>query len=352
MEVQAHFIPNPFLQLGGNYAGLGRPSSPSGSDCGISLTLMETGAFTGRLNLGSKSFVLSGKFDSSGNTLLSLPQGKGLPNLLLSLNFTPTNSGSISGSLQAQGSETSLSTISLRRVPWSTTNPSRLAGNYTVLLPPADNTRTNPAFPRGTGYATLKIDTAGKATFTGKLGDGTTLSASCLLDSAEQLPLFTSPAALLGGSLCGSWSFDADSAPTASLSWVTPARSKAAIYPAPFTGTLDAVGNRFTPPPTDTRVLDSSSRQIAFDAPEGVSLPPSLTATLDTKNKLTLSLPNPSLLQLTLNSKTGALSGSFRLASKSVSFTGVLLQQDRFAAALFLLPTQKASGSLSLAPVP
>jgi hypothetical protein len=351
MEVQARFVPNPFLQLGGNYVGLGTsPADPAPAlepTSGISITLLETGAFSGKLAIGSRSLPFTGKFSPDGLATVSVSQGRILPPLTLSLSYDTEGSGTISGTVR--NSSGILFNLALQRVPWSAKlNPAPLAGNYTILLPTAPDPA--PEFPVGIGYATLKIDAAGKATLIGKLGDNTPLSASALLDANEQIPLFTAPAALAGGSVSGLWSFPSLNQTTASLTFTAPARPRAAYYPVAFSGTLDAVGNRFLPAPTGTPALSPVTLDAEFLTPAALTLSDPGAVTLDASSKLVLPASNPNLLQAFLNPKTGAFTGSFRLDGKTVPFTGVYLKEDRCAAALFLLPSSKASGSLLLNP--
>ncbi len=351
MQVEARFVPNPFLQLGGSYVGLGSsPADPAPSlepAAGISLTLAETGAFSGKLLIGSRSLGFLGKFNPDGIASVSVSQGRLLPPLTLALAYDP--SGSVTGTLR--NANTLLFTLALRRVPWSTKlNPARLAGTYTVLLPAAAGNAST--FPVGSGYAIVKIDTAGKATCSGKLGDGTTLSATAFLDAEEKIPFFFAPTALAGGAVSGVWTFPTLTQTEAELTWTAGARPRAAFYPAAFSGTLNAIGNRFSPTPVTAPAFTPSDLVAEFLTPSPLTLQDPGPVTLGASNKLVFATPQINLLQASLNPKTGGFSGSFRLDGKTVSFAGVYLQELRAASALFFLPTQKASASLTLTPAP
>jgi hypothetical protein len=351
MQVEARFVPNPFLQLGGSYVGLGSsPADPTPSlepAAGISLTLAETGAFSGKLLIGSRSLGFLGKFDADGFASVSVSQGRLLPPLTLALAYDP--SGSVTGTLRH--ADTLLFNLALRRVPWSAKlNPARLAGTYTVLLPAAAGNAST--FPIGSGYTTVKIDTAGKATCSGKLGDGTTLSATAFLDADEKIPFFFAPTALAGGAVSGVWTFPTLTQTEAELTWTAGARPRAAFYPAAFSGTLNAIGNRFSPTPVTAPALEPSNLVAEFLTPASLTFQDPGPVTLGASNKLVFATPQINLLQASLNPKTGGFSGSFRLDGKTVSFAGVYLQELRAASALFFLPTQKASASLTLTPAP
>src|SRR5581483_10954933 len=85
LVLEAHFIARPFSQARGNYAGLvfaASHASPETSGS-FSLSVNETGSFSGRLSLGAENHSINGQLDHRGNCETVVRGAKGQLTLTL-----------------------------------------------------------------------------------------------------------------------------------------------------------------------------------------------------------------------------------------------------------------------------
>ncbi len=356
--LQANFTPNPYLAVQGTYAGLFnekdavRPTSAGY----FTATVTSSGSYSGSVTLGTNKAGFSGKLDLNlnGNTSVKI-QGESLP-----LQFTVgTNdlADEIFGTLSSTNWTSSL--LGDREV-YSTAkgHNSPLAGAYTIIFPGQD---TDPTIPTGDGYGTVHISTAGIATFSGTLADGTPVNQTAPVSENGEWPLFVP---LYGGQGClMSWiTFTNDTTDdlTGLVTWIKPDLSgnpsaaptvKAspavafapvttapkttpttpAFYAAGFTYDFQAAGSKFIAPANQTvHVLSVTNASAIFS---GGNLAADFTnsITLGSQSKVTNQSTNK--LTMTFSLTTGTFTGTVIDPSSGLSrtFGGAVFQKQNVA---------------------
>ncbi len=219
-------------------------------------------------------------------------------------------------------------------------------GTYTVLLPP-DPTKPGTDFPRGYGYALMRVSAAGTVTLRGKLGDGTPFSLGTLLDNDGTFPFYAAlyaDASLSRGSIRGTVAFEEKAGVSdfdGPLDWEKPARPADRFYAKGFKTSTHLIGSQYMPPKGATRVLNVPEGNAQFSLPDW----PPIHILITPKNTVTITdPPNSHSLKLILETKTGLFSGSFQKeAPTKIPFQGVLFQKQRLGAGLFLGLDQSSS---------
>ena len=121
------------------------------------------------------------------------------------------------------------------------------------------------------------------------------------------------------------------------------------FYPAGFTNQITALGSRYVPPPSRTRVLDFTNGVVLL---EGGNLEARTTnvVTLEPRARLRVIGPNSNHLALVLDAKTGRFRGSFLnpQTHKRDTLRGVLLPKQNIGAGYFLGTNQSGAVYLGL----
>jgi hypothetical protein len=343
LVLTANFVTNLFLAAEGAYHGLFAPfgvvreQTNSGS---FVLNLLNTGAFSGELFLGSNTVTLAGKFDVGGHVQTNSPVKGGKP-LTTILQLDVANqavSGSVSdGSFVAQ--------LDGDQNVFGPSNPATdYAGQYTWTIP-----GTNEALvgPYGTSYGTITVTADGDITFAGSLADGTTVSQSSAVSKDGRWPMYL-PSSNPNESVFG-WNFITNHTLTAPalVSWINVTnKAKAALYPFGFTNQQAAIIASFYNS-TDKPLLTLADGQVTL---EGGDLPFNITNQITLAASDTITVPvtidNTNKLKLTITSKTGLISGSFlnpTNAKQTITVNGVLLQNQTNAQGYFLGPNQSGA---------
>jgi hypothetical protein len=129
-------VRTPFYPAVGSYDGL--VSYSTGANAGnpdgyLTLSLLGSGRFTGKLKLAGFSYVFAGAFSSGGAAKISIAR-PGQPPIRLTLTADLTAGDNIAASITAGGVVYTANTGA--RDPYSFTgNPTPSAGTYTVMLP-------------------------------------------------------------------------------------------------------------------------------------------------------------------------------------------------------------------------
>ncbi|MGB8166229.1 MAG: choice-of-anchor tandem repeat NxxGxxAF-containing protein, partial [Chthoniobacteraceae bacterium] len=90
LTLQANFIANPFIAVAGNYAGLIATTPATFAGGGqATLKVMPTGAFTGTVVFGGRSFRVKGAFDNTGHVTFGIPKTTITVTLNLALGWSP-----------------------------------------------------------------------------------------------------------------------------------------------------------------------------------------------------------------------------------------------------------------------
>ena len=348
--VTALFRENPFYARRDAYSGLAMAAVPTHASSGLlKISTAVTGAFSGRLALGGRSYAVSGRFDSAGNAQATITR-PGMPSLTLALRLDLVGNSGISGTVT---DGTFVASISADQAPPVTGNHFA-AGRYTVSFP-ANVGDTGPQFPRGAGSALLVVAKSGVGTLTGTLADGRPFTVSTVVAADGTMPVYVP---LLGGtaSLAGSVAFDAHTgALTGEVRWVKPERPLDRYLPAAFATRLPVRGARYTAPKAGVPALvvsaeqNNSALQLAGgDLQSAVNQ----SATLLPTNVVAIVDPALPKMALTLTAATGRFTGTFTHPETHAlsRITGIILQDANEAAGFFL--GQSASGAANFAPAP
>lgn len=320
-----------FIPLAGNYTGLiaANPISNAGAGS-VTLSVTLTGSFSGKIVLGGKTFKIKGSFDQNGDAALDLEL---VPAVRVTLHLDPAMheiTGTLTGGVTA--SLTAFAAPFGKKSP----APGGVVGTFTTLLSPTELVTTK---PKGKGFGTVKITTAGSVKLAGTLADGTKISQGTTLVSETRWPLYVplyKSAGFVGGLV--------DYRPTPGLSdfealldWSKP-DTATALYPAAFTTELSLSAALYSPPAKGQRVLDLPDAPLNCDFIAGAAF--SRTVTLDSKNVVVVPEPNPEKLTIKLGVKAGTLTGSLLLDGKTRKFSGILQREQNIGAGFFFSDTE------------
>jgi hypothetical protein len=378
--LRANFITNPYPSLaaaaGTEYLGLihadagsplpigGTPMSNSTEGL-LSVTLMKTGAFTGRMTLDGTVLTMSGAFDATGVARFGTARSTTVtvarvnkPSLVASVNIDlnpartkDTISATVTATDFQRSVTTGVSKVEANRayydgltVPTTVDSAYLGAANatqaYTVVLPAVDNTALGLAFsdyPQGTGYAFVTVSKAGLVTITsGKLADGTAITGSTKLSKENKCPLFM-PLYTNKGWLSGDVELNStlpDSDMSSTLLWMRPPDTTKQHYPYGWTEVIDVgmLGARYAatfPAPGGSVVLkpdgidpgdigdllmapDLENGNVSLTLSEGqladpIEKPVNVSAT----NVVSKVITNDASYSLTLTAGTGVFIGKF-----------------------------------------
>ncbi len=389
--------------IAGTYNGLATPSASATNpsrQVGLSdVTITSTGSFTGKIALGgaTTTYPFSGTFNASsggaanfgGSPTLTITR-TGLPALSLALNLVVQDplTHQITGTLTENSvivsalvldrylyTDVAAPVAPLMNVPTSVRNPVTDNGAYTGIfqsLTPAAQGLPLASFPQGDGWLTATVSAKGAVTFSGKLGDGQTVTYTSYLSKDNRVPFYLS--AYSGtGTVAGMISFrdvpaqsDADGL---ALRWYKPANSSDTSYRSGWPNgiTVYFLGSKFLPSSISGKTILGNNPvatptiNALLELSDG-----SLTTLLD--NRLSISAANlatifgaptggtaAQLLSVTL-SANGTFTGSFRhpVSNKTTTFAGVVMQKTQTASGYFMgLPstgTITQSGSVTISP--
>ncbi|MBB5039340.1 S8 family serine peptidase [Prosthecobacter dejongeii] len=347
----------------GTYRGLVEPNDLYNNGYGGSLVVNigKTGAFTGTLIQGKARTPLKGWLDTyPGETFatvnLSLPRPGSAP----PLEFTFTvDSGRLDGSVGH--SEEEYTALWAQR-EWTALpeEMSSLTGTYHL---PLITQQTTLNYPQGSGYLALSLTQRGRMSYVGRLADGTTLSGGGTGTSTGLLPihhLLYSSTGSVQGTLAlvkGLSRFEAQ------LEWVKSQQASGTRnYGTGFPRhPLNGLGSRYTPPVAGGLLLDlpmnSINAQLDFSK-GGLYTDFTQYFTLASGNiaQFPTGANNPHQLKMTLNAKTGLVTGSGTKIDidplnpglnrqRPGTFSGLIIPHLNRAEGYFLLPGSSAPES-------
>ncbi len=246
------------------------------------------------------------------------------------------------------------------------------AGYYSVGLKLGSHLDVE-TVPQGTGYAGIKIDTSGRVTIAGKAADGTAILSSSFLSPTNGL-FFHQRAATNLGVISGVLQLDTDpeggfsnNAISGDVTW-TKLTTLAATYPSPF-GPVTLLVDGMYLANSDTGIegvlglpLTGVTASLGFSkgGVESSRMNPNVTQ-FTFNQKFVAALPksgsalNLSKTTLTLNARTGVISGTFQLlddrVTRNASYFGIINRSadgTLKAEGFFLLPKLPVAGSRGL----
>ena len=359
-------ITNPFTGFipttGFRAEGIVGPDPVLNQDLGgkISFLVDRYGVASGTLQMGAPlgsnkpaSLKFTGQFNSSGVMTTSIAR-TGLPVLGLTLNMNlagaPADFDFVS-TPSALTDGTNTSTVLAWNSRWSRTTPATaFAGTYNVGLETngGDLATTIFGLPQvcqGFGYFTMGIDAGtGTARIAGTLSDGTAFSGTGIVWGNTPpvssvplwIPLYGSRGALQG--LVNINSVGVDKPVTADLQWIKPAGL--AKVPDPFgfglvaltasanSGLYKSANVVFAAPPGNLSVTFDDGGWTSVDG--GLSAPFTQLFSV-VSGRATADLPNPHTVRLTLDTRSGQISGTFVDSGRTVRFQSIILTQGGLA---------------------
>lgn len=348
LSLVANFVPNPFVGRNGLYNGLIQSGSPSHASSGfVSVKMTTSGGFSGKLTLGGVVYSVKGKFDAAGDTIATIARKNQAP-LTLTLHVDLAgDTGRMTGSV-TDGTLTA--SVTADRARTSAEGPSPFAGRYTLSLPGS----SSGALPRGHGFGTMVVDSAGIAKMSGSLADGRSFSQSAAISKNGVLPiyaaLYSGTGSLAGNVTCReTGASDVDG----SVRWTKPERLTDRYQQAAINHSISLIGSRYVAPAKGTTVLDvvagPNNSELEFTA-GNLDSQLAQTATLDASNRVVISARVIAGISAKVSTSNGRFTGAFVHPVSGVSrkFTGVVFQKQNAGFGYFL--GVDLSGTAAFAP--
>jgi len=310
----------PSASAGSTYSGLFYQDDAVRLASAGSFTLSVTprGKYSGRLQIGAKSYSFSGLLDLQQNGGTNVIKRRDGP--ALTLDFRIGTGGQVNQVTGHLTDGTWASTLLGDRAVFGKGNTAPFTGNYTMVIPGYDG---NPSLPAGDGFGSLKVNSAGRVKFVGTLADGTKVSQSASVSGSGNWPLYL-PLYSGNGSLM-SWLTFASSTTNdlgGKLIWLKQAGSKSKYYLGGFTCESDAFGSTYLR--TDP-VLNLPSASLTFC---GGSLASDITNSITIGPRNKVGTPGKQL-KLSFSASTGTFKGNFLdpASGKPLSFSGAVFQK-------------------------
>ena len=309
----------------------------------VSLTSLATGAYSGKLTLGTAVYpFLGGKLDigldftgvafNHTNNIVILR--KGLPSLTLSFDVNPATS-LLTGHLSDGGSVNAAVTGFRNTWNATTAKPDQYTGYYTFTLAPPAQPPSGPGHPPGYGYGSFTVSATGMLTVSGKQGDGTAYSTPGFLGPNGEVLIYQGLYSATGGSVAGQVAITpggvapgyASSTVAGSPSWLKGSQTAVATAHTYRDGfgpiSTTAAGTKYTTVTAGQNLLgvDTLTNDAAFTftgaSVETAVQDPSILVRISDKNVIipptVASGNNPAKLTATVSASTGVFSGSFTL---------------------------------------
>jgi len=287
------------------------------------------GSFSAKLQMGGRKYSVSGPFNATG--AFSGKVGAWTIHLQIDLYGADRITGDIS-----DGNWTA--TLQANRSGFSKTKPTTLAGSYTMVIQPTDETM-------GNGIGTLKVDASGNIKWSLVLPDGTKLSESTTLAKNGAWPLYSDPYRS-GGVVIGWMKFGATANDgfEGQCVWAKP-NGASAIYPHGLSKGINVTGSFYKAPPY-FRTFGNS--KVIFDG-GGLTSPITNSVTWGMDNRITSQ--SGKSFKLSVNPSTGLFQGTMSVSpgkGGTLPFQGVLFEKNNIGLGFFLGSGQ--SGTVSFAP--
>jgi len=331
----------------GTYNGLFFMASDvqQGSSGYFTFNLTSKDTYTASVWSEGKKYSAKGKLSPGGHATNSIPRS-GKSDLTVVWWVSTDGSDGITGTVTDGQWISGL--MGDRAVFVAGTRPAPQAGRYTLIIPGTPGATDS---PEGDGYGTVVVSTGGKVSLVGRLADGTKVTQTTSLSKNGDWPLYASLYSGRG-SLLG-WLLFADRTGddiSGKASWIRPAISTSAFYPAGFEVDSDALGSSYVKPAgTTARILEIthgvftlSGGNRSSDSANEVMLGLGSKVTNLGTNKLTLSF--------TLSS--GLFKGTFTEVgtTRKITFNGAVLQKMNDGSGYFLDTTESGRVLFEAAP--
>lgn len=334
ITLHATFVPSPFGPAAGNYQGVfyGEDDWHT-KDAGLfSASVTRDGVFTASIRFSDVCYVTGGTKCSVSGVLSANGNYEGTmtgSGIRLRLHLDP-ETRVMTGFVQYTIGTTELSgeLRAVRAAFNSKTNPTSLAGTYTLLMPGSDPSSSAPA---GCGFCSVKVSRSGGITILGNLADGSAFSQKTILSEQGDWPFYAS---IKGGGLTSGWitfSNDVSGDIAGQVRCIRPSQHK--LYLSGYETQMAVIGSAFRFN-SGMPVLNLTNGQARFSSG---NLWQSFTnrISLDPKGKCVNLSENK--LSLTFSSSTGTFKGTVvdPASGRPVSFKGAVLQKFNLGGGYF-----------------
>lgn len=297
----------------------------------VTMTIRPGGSYSGKLQLGPRSYSFSGHLDAN-NAGTSAIQRHGDYPLTIHFQVDANDADLLTGTV-TDGQYWTADLYVDRSVFDGRSRISPDNGKYTMLIP-GDFTLT--AEPGGDCYGTVTVDKAGRLRFAGSLADGTKVSQSSRVAKNGQWPLYVS--LYHGEGALYAWMLlnpSEDKELEGDVTWIRLEMPWTWYYPNGFAVSLKAWGSRYSAPAKGQTILNLTWANVEFNGGNPVQ---SVTNTIviDSNNRVANNSDNP--LSLKFTTSNGLFSGKVWSPDSSswVRFQGAVLQGYNVGGGYFL----------------
>ncbi|MHA3770609.1 Ig-like domain-containing protein [Verrucomicrobiota bacterium sgz303538] len=327
----------------------------------LRLDAMSSGAFSGKVEIGTKEYSLVGHLDRNGRFV---GYARADDEKVVALSLSVIDKGGVSritGTFGGRGEWT----VSQEVGDLTTKGLARIAGRYTVELPASstsivddsgnDNVQNEDEdgrrVPQGAGWMVIEVNKFGGAQLEGKTADGRSFSASAQIAGSDADPVLPFYIAWDASILSGTLSMGETVA--GSLSWSLE-KTDDELFPDGFAVTVPANGSRYIEPEDRDRVLRNSTndggRAELKIAGGGV---PDFTRELrfSENDEVSVIEEGDDRVGLEVDRRHGIFKGTFHHPDdpkQRVSFSGVLLQNQGRGSGLFERDTKTGRVELTV----
>ena len=306
----------------------------------LTVAVSGTGAYSGKIVLGTEACPFKGVLDSGGGSSPHFSQTVTRKDgTQVQMNNVTLDSNAITATLV---SGTATSHVSGAKTVAPTAAMTGLF-NVRFSIPAGDPNAGNiDIVPQGHGFAAVTIDNKGAVKIAGKLADGSSLLTSSAFGFGGKIPMhviFASKNDVLLGTSTITQATNANPSLSGAVEWLV-ASTTGLVYPASFgPQTLDWKGAKYLAPAAGTIVLgladqaDNAALSF-FDANlVGEITNPDVTLRVKADSSVVMPATNPAFVTLKIDPVKGAFSGTFQfadiVAGKSVTrkptFQGLLI---------------------------
>jgi glucose/arabinose dehydrogenase len=335
---------HPLDALAGSYQGLFYETSGGvrhGASGFFSLVLRSDGAYSGKLQQGTKRYSFTGTFDADGKATNSVKRpGTNNVTAELLLDHNDQITGRITNGSWAAALIADRTTFDARSNP-----ATNFAHQYTLLVPGSDEV----AEPAGDGAGSFTVSPSGSLRFTGVLADGSPMAQKVPLSKNGAWPLYVS---LYGGrgSAIG-WILITNSAQPdlgGRVSWSRPPGPKPKVHTNGFAMDSLLIGSAYRAPGTNTIFGETSAVVIMSQG----GLDQKVTNNVSLAPRAKVADAGTNKLALKLTQKSGVFTGKVTMpgAKKSTTFKGAILDKQGYGGGYFLGTDQ--SGRVEFRPEP
>lgn len=347
----------------GTFHGLVDRHSSFNASFGGSLTLTVTnsGSYTGTLTRGIHRHTFTGRI-TAGDTItgqVTLPRAAPYAPLTFSFQIQPET---LTGTISEPNSDIAAAGVVARRAAYSSTSPGyAYAGRWNTAYELPEPLIGDPAYPQGASWGTQTVSPSGVAIWSGRLADGTTLTASSGISAGGQTALHFMLNSFFGSMQGWQTLYPETGSSSAALTWMKTAVNSRSYSSGIPLHDLIGSGSLYTPPLSQEMLfgIPLVADNARFNFSQGGLATPFLQSfTLATGNVIVMPTgsANPHQIQALLDLATGILTGSGNALDidpsnpglnrqRAGTFSALVIPAQEKAIGHFLLPTSQSSSA-------